>query len=161
MAVPKLGANELVDPAAYNRLVARAETTDAWTQYAFVVDGSTTDPTLSSNSNKGYYLVDGKIGWFHLALVWSGGDAVGSGTYLFGLPPAWDVATHGYHNGTAWIIGAGVDRGIGTWRIAARGTNATILVYAPGTATQLGASTYAWSAATPDRVEITGWVPLA
>lgn len=132
-----------------------------WTPYNFGFFGSVTNPVVSSNTNKGWYMVSGGVGLFHLALVFNGGDTVGSGGWTFGLPTAWDVDDTGYNNGTAWVIGGSTDRGIAGWRVASRGTSATLLVYLPGTATQMGSGSYAWSAATPDRVEITGMVQLA
>jgi hypothetical protein len=165
MTVPLLGASELVDAAAYNRLAAYANAMDTWTEFNWAFTASITNPTVSAASNKGLYSVHGKTGLFRLSLIWSAGDAVGNGNYSFGLPPAWDVrggtAPSGFGTGTLWVIGGGTDRGISGWRVAAAGTGATIVGYQIGGSTPLSSASYAWSSATPDRVEITGWVPLA
>jgi hypothetical protein len=146
------------------RLVVIGETRDAtldqWTQYNFVVTGSVTNPTLGSTSNLGWHRRVGVIGHFQMSLIFHGGDSVGSGTWTFGLPTAWNVLGLGIQTGTAWVLGGGVDRGPTEWRVLSAGAAATIGVYIPYVPASLAHNTYAWSSATPDRVDIWGSVPL-
>jgi len=135
----------------------------AWTNYTHTMTGSTTNPTFTNaaNSCRGHYMRKGDLGYFHIAFQWQGGDNVGSGFYLFGLPPAWDVlAAASFFVGSGWVSGGGTDRGAAAWRIVSYGgTNCQIAVYVGGTI--LASGTYAWSSAGPDRIEFGGVVPLA